>query len=81
MRYRRADAAGGIFFTVNLAERRTDVLVRHIGYIHFNPVKHGWVTLPVDWPHSTLHSKIERGMAASNWGGEMGDRVDGYGGR
>ncbi|MEQ1743235.1 MAG: hypothetical protein ABL869_12165 [Candidatus Nitrotoga sp.] len=44
MRYRRADAAGGIFFTVNLAERRTDVLVRHIGYIHFNPVKHGWVT-------------------------------------
>jgi putative transposase len=31
MRYRRADAAGGTyFFTVNLAERRADVLVRHI---------------------------------------------------
>ena len=31
MRYRRADAAGGTyFFTVNLAERRSDVLVRHI---------------------------------------------------
>jgi putative transposase len=31
MQYRRADAAGGTyFFTVNLAERRSDVLVRHI---------------------------------------------------
>jgi len=31
MRYRRADATGGTyFFTVNLAERRSDVLVRHI---------------------------------------------------
>ena len=31
MRYRRADAAGGTtFFTVNLAERRSDPLVRHI---------------------------------------------------
>ncbi len=31
MRYRRANAAGGTyFFTVNLAERRSDLLVRHI---------------------------------------------------
>ncbi|BBJ23679.1 REP-associated tyrosine transposase [Candidatus Nitrotoga sp. AM1P] len=31
MRYRRADATGGTyFFTVNLAERRSDLLVRHI---------------------------------------------------
>ena len=31
MRYRRADAAGGTyFFTVNLAERRSNLLVRHI---------------------------------------------------
>ena len=31
MRYRRADAAGDTYcFTVNLAERRSDVLVRHI---------------------------------------------------
>jgi putative transposase len=31
MRYRRANAAGGTyFFTVNLAERRFDLLVRHI---------------------------------------------------
>jgi putative transposase len=31
MRYRRADTAGGTyFFTVNLAERRSDLLMRHI---------------------------------------------------
>lgn len=31
MRYRRADTAGGTyFFTVNLAERGADTLVRHI---------------------------------------------------
>jgi putative transposase len=31
MRYRRTDAAGGTyFFTVYLAERRSDLLARHI---------------------------------------------------
>jgi putative transposase len=54
-------------------------LARHVDYIHYNPVKYGWVTHPVDWPHSTLHGTIERGMAASDWGGQMGDGVDGYG--
>lgn len=34
MRYQRADAAGGrYFFTVNLAERRSNLLVRHIEYL------------------------------------------------
>lgn len=34
MRYQRADAAEGTyFFTVNLAERRSDLLVRHIEYL------------------------------------------------
>ncbi len=35
MRYRRANAAGGTyFFTVNPAERRSDVWVRHIDGLH-----------------------------------------------
>ena len=38
-------------------------LARHVDYIHYNPAKHGWVARPVDWPHSTLHGYIERGMA------------------
>ena len=56
-------------------------LARHVDYIHFNPVKHGWAKRPADWPHSTLHGYIERGMARSDWGGQMGDEAGGYGER
>ncbi len=27
---------------------------RHIEYIHFNPVKHGYVKAPMDWPYSSF---------------------------
>lgn len=30
-------------------------LERHIDYIHYNPVKHGLVTIVDDWPWSTYH--------------------------
>ncbi|MEO1152066.1 MAG: transposase [Pseudomonadota bacterium] len=30
-------------------------LDRHIDYIHWNPVKHGLVDDPDDWPYSTYH--------------------------
>ena len=30
-------------------------LDRHIDYIHWNPVKHGLVETPEDWPFSTYH--------------------------
>jgi len=55
-------------------------LARHVDYVHYNPVKHGWVSRPVDWPHSTLHGYIERGMASLDRGGNVGD-VAGYGER
>lgn len=56
-------------------------LARHVDYIHFNPVKHGWVARPVDWPHSTLHGYIERGMVTPDWGAEITEGVGGYGER
>jgi REP-associated tyrosine transposase len=28
---------------------------RHVDYIHYNPVKHGYVNNAADWPHSSLH--------------------------
>ena len=52
-------------------------LTRHVDYIHYNPVKHGWVTQPVDWPHSTLHGYIKRGIMTAEWGAiklDAGDR-------
>ncbi|WP_291863090.1 transposase [Bradyrhizobium sp.] len=46
-------------------------LERHIDYIHFNPVKHGHVTRAVDWPHSSFHRYVERGLLALDWGGDI----------
>jgi putative transposase len=41
----------------------------HVNYVHFNPVKHGHVTRAIDWPHSTLHRYVERGLLPADWAG------------
>jgi putative transposase len=46
-------------------------LARHVDYIHFNPVKHGHVTRVVDWPHSSFHRYVQRGLLEADWGGDM----------
>jgi len=51
-------------------------LERHIDYIHFNPVKHGYVTRAADWPHSSFHRFVERGFLEADWGGDLTD-IDG----
>ena len=56
-------------------------MIRHVDYIHFNPVKHGWARRSVDWPHSTLHGYIELGMLTADWGVSADDGVIGYGER
>jgi putative transposase len=40
----------------------------HLDYIHFNPVKHGLVAAPREWPHSTFLSWVERGVYDAWWG-------------
>jgi putative transposase len=44
---------------------------RHIDYIHFNPVKHGYVTTVADWPYSSFHRHVEQGLLAKDWGGDL----------
>jgi putative transposase len=39
----------------------------HVDYIHINPVKHGYVQHAADWPHSSIHRFIERGVIDTNW--------------
>jgi putative transposase len=46
-------------------------LARHIDYIHFNPVRHGHVRRVADWPHSSFHRYVGRGLLAADWGGDM----------
>jgi putative transposase len=43
----------------------------HMDYVHFNPVKHGLVSRVADWPYSTFHRLVERGVYPHDWGGGM----------
>src|SRR5690606_4130511 len=36
-------------------------LAAHVDYIHFNPVKHGYVDRARDWPWSSFHRWVHRG--------------------
>jgi putative transposase len=40
----------------------------HCDYIHYNPVKHGMVKAPLDWPHTTFHRYVKRGIYPEDWG-------------
>ena len=44
-------------------------LERHVDYIHYNPVKHGWVGRVGDWPYSSFHRYMRNGRLAADWGG------------
>lgn len=41
---------------------------RHLDYIHFNPVRHGYVEKPEAWPHSSYLHWQERGAYSAGWG-------------
>jgi putative transposase len=41
---------------------------RHVDYIHFNPVKHGWVLRAREWPYSSLHRFVREGKVGDDWG-------------
>jgi putative transposase len=40
---------------------------RHVDYIHYNPVKHGHVTKASDWPYSSFHRYVQKGVLPLNW--------------
>jgi putative transposase len=44
---------------------------RHVDYIHFNPIKHGLVCRVRDWPHSSFHAYVKRGLLPEDWGGDI----------
>lgn len=41
---------------------------RHFDYIHYNPVKHGHVLSPKDWPYSSFHRGVAQGVYDLEWG-------------
>ncbi len=42
----------------------------HFDYVHVNPLKHGYVQSVQDWPYSTFHREVKKGVYEFNWCGE-----------
>jgi putative transposase len=49
---------------------------RHLDYLHWNPVKHGYVKRVIDWPYSTFHRFVKLGLYPIDWGGIKEDEAD-----
>ncbi len=45
---------------------------KHVEYIHWNPVKHGYVKRVRDWPYSSFHRFVARGIYPLDWAGGPG---------
>jgi len=45
-------------------------------FIHYNAVKHGYVTRPIDWPYSTFQKCVEKGLYSLDWGGVGVDVIE-----
>jgi putative transposase len=46
-----------------------------IDYIHYNPVKHGFVNQVVEWPWSSFHRYVKSRNFKSNWGESVASNV------
>ena len=47
--------------------RDEDDMQKHFDYIHYNPVKHGFVENPRDWSWSTFHKYVRLGYYPVDW--------------
>jgi len=54
-------------------------LEQHVDYVHFNPVKHGYVSRVVDWPHSSFHRYVAQSVLPADWGGDLKDIKGSFG--
>ena len=43
-------------------------VIRHVEYIHFNPVKHGLVSSAMAWPYSSFRRYVDAGLYPADWG-------------
>lgn len=47
--------------------RNEQDMKNHIDYIHYNPVKHGYVLQPVQWQYSSIHHYIKNEALSKDW--------------
>lgn len=50
---------------------------KHVDYIHWNPVKHGYVKIVSDWEYSSFHRFAEQGIYELNWGNDEKPEIKG----
>jgi len=43
--------------------------INHVNYVYINPVKHGMVCRVSDWPYSSFHRDVARGLYPADWAG------------
>jgi len=49
----------------------------HVDYIHYNPVKHGYITKASEWQYSSIHRYIKSGLIDEDWGADKEVMRDG----
>ncbi len=54
---------------------------RHVDYVHFNPIKHGLVSRTRDWPYSSFHAYVRRGLLPVAWAGDVDESMMNFGER
>lgn len=47
--------------------RNEDDMIRHVDYIHFNPVKHGLASCPHAWSHSSFDRWVKSRHYTADW--------------
>ena len=48
--------------------RADDDFKTRFDYIHYNPVRHGYVAKTKDWEYSSFHKQLKLGVYKENWG-------------
>jgi putative transposase len=48
----------------------------HMDYLHYNPVKHGYVKRAADWPYSSFSRCMEQGIYPYDWGGQIDSDIN-----
>lgn len=51
-------------------------LKRCLDYLHWNPVRHGYVSCIADWPYSSFHRFVSQCLYPEDWGGGEADHLD-----
>ena len=52
---------------------------QHVDYVHFNPVRHRLASRVRDWPYSSFHVYVRRGLKPADWAGDVEEPMMNFG--